>query len=80
VPWRDCQDDPPPPRLLRPRKSPSATGPSSSGSKCHSLADLPMFFCSPLTPDSPSQLLPSAAVAERSPAQRSAAEAAPFAS
>src|SRR5580692_3393297 len=28
VPWRDCQDDPPP-GLLRPRKSPRATGPSS---------------------------------------------------
>src|SRR5260370_38746894 len=29
VSWRDCQDDPPP-GLLRPRKSPSATGPSSA--------------------------------------------------
>src|SRR6266853_579934 len=45
--------------------------------KCHSPADLPMLSCSPFAPDTLLQLLLSAAVAERSPAQRSAAEAAP---
>ncbi len=43
---------------------------------CHSSADLPMLSCSPFAPHTPPQLLLSAAVAERSPAQRSAAEAA----
>src|ERR1039458_8791320 len=46
--------------------------------KCHSPADLPMLSCSPFAPDTLLQLLPSAAVAERSPAQRSAGEAAPL--
>src|ERR1700693_3186052 len=45
--------------------------------KCHSPADLPMLSCSPFAPDTLLQLLSSAALAERSPAQRSAAEAAP---
>ncbi len=45
--------------------------------KCHSPADLPMLSCSPSAPDTLLQLLLSAAVAERSPAQRSAAEAVP---
>src|SRR5713226_8132706 len=39
--------------------------------KCHSPADLPMLSCSPFAPDSLLQLLSSAAVTERSPAQRS---------
>ena len=43
--------------------------------KCPSLADFPMSFCSPFAPHSLWQLLPSAAVAERSPCT-SAAEAA----
>jgi hypothetical protein len=42
----------------------------------HFPADLPMLSCSPLAPHTPPQLLSSAAVAERSPAQRSGAEAA----
>src|ERR1039458_1302104 len=47
--------------------------------KCHSPADLPMLSCSPFAPDTLLQLLPSAAVAERSPAtaQRSGGGATP---
>jgi hypothetical protein len=44
--------------------------------KCHSPADLPMLSCGSFPLGTLLQLLPSAAVAERSPAQRSAAEAA----
>ena len=45
--------------------------------KCHSPADLPMLSCDSFPLGTLLQLLPSAAVAERSRAQRSAAEAPP---
>jgi hypothetical protein len=45
--------------------------------KCHSPANLTRLSCSPFPPDTLLQLLSSAAVAERSPAQRNAAEAPP---
>src|SRR6266851_848728 len=45
--------------------------------KCHSPADLPILSCCSFAPDIPPQLPPSAAAADRSPAQRSGADAAP---